>query len=247
MAHRKNLALICAVLIVQSSVFAAAPKKNKSEPAAAPVEKPAETTVIPDTVPLINLELNAGAGYRLFGEQVNFARDSLTPTPDYYVNYFYGARLAVQPSRLGVQAGFQRHLFRAASFSAGGGYSVYNYDTAEGGLVYLIPMDPPRPDGKRLFFALGGGFNYSMLQLADQFKSGLQAAANKLGQTLIFTSDSAKGFGGYAQGGILYYLNHHFFFSLGLRVSYINAKFSGATKSLDSWGLEVPFGIGVAF
>lgn len=249
MTDYKRLIIFSAAMLLNASQFAAGARKNnaQAEPAAAPTAVQAELAAIPDRVPVVNLEVNTGAGYRLFGEQINFARDSLTPAPDYYVNYLYGARLAVLPSRLGFQAGYQRNLFRAASLSAGGGYSVYNYDTADAGLVYLIPMDPPRADGKRLFFALGGGLNYSMLQLADQFKNGLQAAAAKAGQSITFTADSATGIGGYAQGGILYYLNLHFFFSVGLRVSYINAKFSGASKSLDSWGFEVPFGIGVAF
>lgn len=194
---------------------------------------------------MVHLEVVAGAGYRLAGEQVTVARDALSPKPDYYVDYFYGARFSVFPEKFGFQAGYQRHLFRAASFSAGGGFSVYNDDTFDGGLAYAMPLDSA--SANKTFLIFGAGLNYSMLSFADEFKSGLQAEANRQGKTLVFSPDQATGVGGYLQAGVMFFLADNIFVSGTAKISYINTRFSGASKALDSWGIEVPLSIGLAF
>lgn len=198
-------------------------------------------------LPLVNIEANAGFGYVVTGNQVKLAHDALTPSPDYYINYNYGGKVTIMPSRLGVQLGFHRNLFRAASFQAGGGYSLYTYDTAEAGLAYAIPISRGTSRRSSSFLMLGAGLNYSMLQFADQFKSGLQSAAAQQGLILTFNPDSATGIGGYAQVGVTIFLNENVFLSIGGRINYINARYSGASSALDSWGFEIPLGIGVGF
>jgi len=210
-----------------------------------PVRTAADTKVA--DLPLINIEANAGFGYVLTGNQVKLAHDALTPSPDYYINYMYGGKITIMPSRLGVQIGFHRNLFRAASFQAGGGYSVYTYDTAEAGLAYAIPISRGTSRRSSSFLMLGAGLNYSMLQLADQFKSGMQSAAAQQGFMISFNPDSATGIGGYAQIGVTLFLNENVFLSVSGRINYINARYSGASSALDSWGLEIPLGIGVGF
>lgn len=206
-----------------------------------------ETKKEPNPIPLVNLEINAGFGYRLFGEQLKIARESLSPTPDYYVHFLYGARLTLMPANFGIQAGFQRNLFRATSLQAGGGYSVYTYDTIDVGGVYAMPMTLSQGSATRYFLTFAAGLNYSMLQYADQFKNDLQASAARQGKIITFDSTPATGIGGYVQIGVLIYPVDHLFLSFALRIDYINPRFRGATKSLDGLGFEIPFGIGIGF
>lgn len=195
----------------------------------------------------INIEANAGLGFVLAGGQVDFARGVLSPEPDYFSNLPFGARFMLMRGKFGFQAGYRRNLVRATRLTAGGSYSVYTYDTIDGGVNFALPISMSETRKGRGFLVFGAGLNYSMLQLADKFKSDLQAAANQQGVTLIFNRNDATGVGGYLQGTLLYYLHDNFFFSVGGRLNYVNAKFAGATNSLDSWGIEIPFGIGVGF
>lgn len=213
---------------------------------AATLQAAEETTTAP-RMPGVLVEGVFGAGYRLFGKQIDVAHDALTPAPDYYVNFFYGARLSVFPARWGIQAGYQRALFRAASFSAGGGYSVFNYDTIDAGIAYSLPLQRATEGENQTFLVFGAGLNYSMLSYADQFKSDLKASANKQGVTLVFDPNAATGVGGYLQAGALIFFGQNIFLSATARLSYINAKFTGASTPLDSWGIDVPLSVGLAF
>jgi len=248
----KNLFYLCLAFFT-AGIHAAAPKAaKKAAPAitapasveAAPAPAPTETTESAK-LPTVHLEAIAGAGYRLVGEQIELAKSTLSPTPDYYVNFFYGAKLSVFPTRLGFQSSYQRHTFRAASYKAGGGFSVYNYDVIDGGLAYAFPLDSSGSGKSFLYF--GAGINYAMLTYADEFKTGLQKSAALAGYVLTFPSDAATGVGGYAQGGVMFFLTDNLFLAGSAKITYINTRFNGATKALDSWGIEVPLSVGLAF
>lgn len=249
----RNASFILLCLILTGSEVVAAPRAN-ARPAVAPAPvatppspapAPAEDKKASDKLPVFSIEANAGFGYQFFGGQQDLAKSALTPTPDYYVNFFYGGRMTILPASFGFTADFDRHLFRAASLSGGGGYSVYTYDRVSGGLAYAHQLKNSGENRSMLMF--GAGVSYTMLQLADQFKSDLQKSANSQNVSLSFSSEAAKGVGGYLQGGFVYFLNANIFLSASVRISYTNAKFSGATKNLDSWGFEIPFGFGVGF
>lgn len=234
-----NRKLLCLTLLL-TAAGSAAEEQAKPATQPAPAAKPAR-------LPLINLELQGGFGFGLGGKQLAVGRDSLTPQPDYYMDGFYGGRLLVMPGIFGFQAGFHRHNLSAESTSNRDGFDLFTYDIIDGGVNFAIPLVPGDRGSGSLFLIFGGGLNYSILKLADQFKNGLQALATKLGYAVTFNSDPATGLGGYGQVGVAYFVNANIFFSFFGKISYMNPKFSGASSTLDAWLLDFPIAVGIGF
>ena len=194
--------------------------------------------------PLLEIGLELGTGFPIFGQQLKSAKEQIIPTPDYYINFLYGANLNLFfIDNFGIVAIFNRGLARAVSFKASGGFSLYEFDSFNFGLVYRRAMTGIQKSF--LIFSLGA--NYSTLALADQYKNLIQKAANKAGYYVIFYNDRATGFGGYGKVTFKQYFEKNLYFYFGVCMIYQDVKFPHGTKNLDKFSIDIPFGVGFGF